>query len=65
MAKQRVLNRNVGRVGDTSEIFDRRYKEFIELNPDILDYYSSSKGSAKLIEVGSGSVLSLLFSNRE
>ena len=55
----------MGRVGDTSEIFDRRYKEFIELNPDILDYYSSSRGRGKLIEVGSGSVLPLLFSNSE
>ena len=52
IAKKRVLERNLGRAGDTAEIFERRYKEFLELNPEILDYYSNTKGSGKLVEVG-------------
>ncbi|KAL2256308.1 hypothetical protein VTK26DRAFT_1863 [Humicola hyalothermophila] len=51
VAKKRVLERKLGRPGDTADIFERRYKEFRQLNPDVLDHYSSSKGSGKLVEV--------------
>jgi UMP-CMP kinase len=34
-----VVNRNDGREGDNSEVFDKRYREYSYLNPEILDYY--------------------------
>ncbi|KAH6856872.1 adenylate kinase-domain-containing protein, partial [Chaetomium sp. MPI-CAGE-AT-0009] len=37
VAKERVVNRNDGREGDNSEVFDKRYLEYISLNPKVLD----------------------------
>ncbi|AEO67145.1 uncharacterized protein THITE_2046475, partial [Thermothielavioides terrestris NRRL 8126] len=51
LAKERVLGRKEGRPGDTSEVFDKRYKEYLELNPPILDYYGSIRGKGTLVEV--------------
>lgn len=52
LARERVLNRNLGRAGDNSEVFERRYKGYLELNPDILDHYGGTRGKDKLVEVG-------------
>lgn len=49
--KERVVTRKDGREGDNSERFDKRYKEYLELNPAVLDHYGSSRGRNKLIEV--------------
>jgi len=51
LAKERVLSRNDGRPGDNSQGFDKRYWEYLELNPAIVDYYGSTRGKAKLVEV--------------
>jgi UMP-CMP kinase len=51
LAKERVVNRREGREGDNSECFDKRYKEYIDENPAILNYYGSVRGKDKLIEV--------------
>jgi hypothetical protein len=40
-AEERVLTRRVGREGDNRETFNRRYREFKELNPRILEYYDN------------------------
>jgi UMP-CMP kinase len=53
LAKGRVLVRKDGRAGDNSEVFDKRYKEYLTNNPAILDYYGSTRGNGKLIEVSS------------
>ena len=51
LAKERVVNRRAGGENDNSEVFDKRYKEYIDENPAILDYYGSARGKDKLIEV--------------
>lgn len=51
LAKERVLSRNQGRQGDNSQGFDKRYREYLNLNPAILDYYGSTRGKDILIEV--------------
>jgi UMP-CMP kinase len=51
LAKARVLVRKDGRAGDNSEVFDKRYKEYLTNNPAILDYYGTTRGNGKLIEV--------------
>jgi len=48
LAEKRVVRRMVGRDGDNHETFKRRYKEFVKLNPPVLEYYED-KG--KLIKV--------------
>lgn len=45
------MERQDGRAGDTDEVFEKRYKEYLELNPPILDYYGSSRGKNNLVEV--------------
>lgn len=45
------MSRKDGRPGDTSKVFDKRYQEYLELNPAILDYYGSTRGKDKLVEV--------------
>lgn len=50
LAKERVVNRNLGRPMDTPEIFDQRYEAYLDKNPDIADYYSRP-GNEKLVEV--------------
>ncbi|KAK3903282.1 hypothetical protein C8A05DRAFT_43445 [Staphylotrichum tortipilum] len=50
VACQRVVNR-AGRPADNSEGFGKRYKEYLELNPDVLDHYGSTRGKDKLVEV--------------
>ncbi|KXX76760.1 Adenylate kinase 1 [Madurella mycetomatis] len=49
LAKFRVLSRQAGRTGDTSEVFDRRFSLYNALNPAILDYYRREKSN--LVEV--------------
>ncbi|GAB1318727.1 hypothetical protein MFIFM68171_08937 [Madurella fahalii] len=49
LAKFRVLSRQAGRAGDTSEVFDRRFDEYMLLTPAILYYYHREK--RKLVEV--------------
>ncbi|KAK4100927.1 P-loop containing nucleoside triphosphate hydrolase protein [Parathielavia hyrcaniae] len=51
VAKERVLAREEGRENDTREGFETRYKEYLQLNPPILDYYSHLRGNNKLVEV--------------
>ncbi|KAK4158059.1 hypothetical protein C8A00DRAFT_39615 [Chaetomidium leptoderma] len=51
LAKKRVISRNEGREGDNAEVFDKRYSEYLELNSAILDYYGSTRGNGKLVEV--------------
>ncbi|KAG7288139.1 hypothetical protein NEMBOFW57_007663 [Staphylotrichum longicolle] len=51
LAKARVMGRKDGRPGDTGEGFDKRYQEYLEHNPAILDYYGSTRGKDKLVEV--------------
>ncbi|KAL2171668.1 hypothetical protein VTG60DRAFT_1964 [Thermothelomyces hinnuleus] len=51
LAKKRVLNRDTGRYGDISEAFEKRYNQFLKMNPDILECYGS-RGLDRLVEVG-------------
>ena len=51
LAKERVVNRKQGRQGDNTKVFDKRYKEYLELNPAVLDYYGSTRGKGILVEV--------------
>ena len=48
-----MVNRNDGREGDNSEVFDKRYREFGYLNPEILGYYKGDPvlEESKVIEV--------------
>ncbi|KAK4232454.1 P-loop containing nucleoside triphosphate hydrolase protein [Podospora fimiseda] len=39
IARERVITRVAGRAGDTLEVFQKRYREFGELNPPIMSYY--------------------------
>ena len=39
IAEERVVTRRLNREGDDHETFRRRYKEFTELNPALLQYY--------------------------
>ncbi|KAK3987072.1 P-loop containing nucleoside triphosphate hydrolase protein [Cladorrhinum sp. PSN332] len=41
IARERVITRPSGRVGDTLEVFNKRHREFRELNPPILTYYGN------------------------
>jgi UMP-CMP kinase len=54
LARQRVVTRLEGREGDNEATFRRRFAEFIELNPPILDYYGPQSMKQQLIEVGLG-----------
>jgi UMP-CMP kinase len=71
LAKGRVLGRQEGRAGDTNDMFEKRFKEYINLNPEILDYYGRDRG--KLLEVDTsrdsdtsyGNLLRLLQTRRE
>ncbi|KAK4241986.1 hypothetical protein C8A03DRAFT_11839 [Achaetomium macrosporum] len=56
VAKDRVVNRKEGRPADTSEVFDKRYKEYSELNPAIVRHYGKSQGKDKLVEVDTSGV---------
>ncbi|KAK0666901.1 adenylate kinase-domain-containing protein [Cercophora samala] len=42
LARERVLSRQLGRAGDTIEVFNQRHLEFRELNPPVLSYYGSA-----------------------
>ncbi|KAK3306519.1 P-loop containing nucleoside triphosphate hydrolase protein [Chaetomium strumarium] len=53
VAKHRVVNRKDGRPGDTSEVFDKRYNEYCELNPAIVRHYGKAQGKDKLVEIDS------------
>ena len=48
-----MVNRNDGRAGDNSEVFDKRYREYGHLNPEIIDYYASDRApeKGKVVEV--------------
>ena len=49
IAKERYLTRRLpGRLEDDEALFDRRYKEYQELNPEVLEYF---RREGKLFEV--------------
>ncbi|KAK3363656.1 P-loop containing nucleoside triphosphate hydrolase protein [Lasiosphaeria hispida] len=49
-ARERVITRPSGRVGDTVEVFNKRHREFRELNPPILTYYGNPNGKTIVID---------------
>jgi UMP-CMP kinase len=49
IAKERYLTRKLpGRLEDDEALFDRRYQEYKELNPEVVEYF---RREGKLLEV--------------
>ncbi|KAL2017074.1 hypothetical protein VTK56DRAFT_2597 [Thermocarpiscus australiensis] len=46
LGRERLLNRIVGRPGDTTEMFDKRHEEYLNFNTAVLEYYDE-----KLVEL--------------
>ncbi|KAK3392297.1 adenylate kinase-domain-containing protein [Sordaria brevicollis] len=49
LARERVITRAAGRAGDTLEVFNKRYREFGELNPPILTYYGNPNDGKTIV----------------